>query len=326
MDRPVTVILLVVGFSFGSCSYFHKYFHYIALQKTWAEAQGFCREKYTDLATIESTDDLNRLNRPMSESIWMWIGLRDDPESWYRVMGNDTNSWRWSSTGQTSRTGFQNWAWNDPNNQGGRENCVMMIDNGQWCDVPCEFLKTFVCYTATRQNEKTYVFISDPKTWRSARAYCREHHTDLATIESKSENHKASSVKPGRTQVWIGLYRVPWTWSDNSPSSFRLWEALSPNNGKNWEHCVAENAEHKWNDLRCEGELPFICHQVSKLKTTVRMKIETRSDFTDPDTSRQILQQFSAALAARGWTDFSLRWTRLNGGKRPTHAKVLELM
>ncbi|XP_051263372.1 macrophage mannose receptor 1-like [Dicentrarchus labrax] len=306
MDFYVTMILLFFGYGFNSCSQFPKRkYYYVNMPMNWTEAQHYCREKYTDLATIESTDDISRL-KPDFLYAWAWIGLKDDPKSWKVSMGNDTNSWRWSATGLTSKTGYHNWKVGQPNNEWSNANCVSMGTNGKWYDRDCKSLWSFVCYNVTNQTEKTYVFISALKSWNDAQAYCREHYTDLPMIENSVENNEVYSAAPA--EVWIGLYRVPWTWSDNTQSSFRQWLIGFPNNFGGHKFCVDENFLHTWEDGNCDVKLPFICHQVSKLKTTVRMKFQTDADITDPATNAQILQQLAAVLTSQGWTDFNLQW------------------
>ncbi|MGH0157379.1 UNVERIFIED_CONTAM: hypothetical protein FKN15_033281 [Acipenser sinensis] len=57
-----------------------------------------------------------------------------------------------------------------------------------------------------------YTLIEELKTWTEAQEYCREHHTDLVSIKSASENEdlvKKAQVKP----FWLGLFNEPWKWS-----------------------------------------------------------------------------------------------------------------
>ena len=141
------------GFSFSSCSQFPmRKYYYINTLMTWSDAQHYCREKYTDLATFESMDDISRLKPDFSYS-WAWIGLEDDPKSWKGVMGNDTNSWRWSATGNTSKTGYQNWELGQPNSANGKDNCVTMGISGGWYDAPCQLIRTFICYNGEKRFE-----------------------------------------------------------------------------------------------------------------------------------------------------------------------------
>ena len=137
------------GFSLSSCSHVPpRMYYYVNLPMSWSDAQQYCREKYTDLATIASMDDISRLQSAFSYSC-AWIGLNDDPASWMGPQGNDTNSWRWSATGETSKTGYQKWFAGEPNYAAGEEICVIMV-NGEWYDLSCGNDRAFVCYTGKK--------------------------------------------------------------------------------------------------------------------------------------------------------------------------------
>ncbi|TNN24046.1 Asialoglycoprotein receptor 1 [Liparis tanakae] len=135
----------------------------------WADAQRYCREKYIDLATFESVDDV----RMVTAGTDSWIGLHDDPQSWKDSMGNDTNSWRWSATGETSKTGYQRWAPNEPAGSEENEMCAQMLATGEWDDYGCEARSdlSFVCYTGEKLRVQGFyklnVFV-----YRKCHKYC----------------------------------------------------------------------------------------------------------------------------------------------------------
>uniref|UniRef100_A0A3Q1GTE2 C-type lectin domain-containing protein n=1 Tax=Acanthochromis polyacanthus TaxID=80966 RepID=A0A3Q1GTE2_9TELE len=110
-------------------------------------------------------------------------------------------------------------------------------------------------------NQKTYTLIQEMKSWTDAQAYCREHHTDLAMIENDQENMQVMSVlSVSAYSAWIGLYRQPCRWSDNSSSSFTNWRDGEPNNGNRNQYCVAESSDHLWIDESCDNKLAFWCY------------------------------------------------------------------
>uniref|UniRef100_A0A3Q0RWX6 C-type lectin domain-containing protein n=1 Tax=Amphilophus citrinellus TaxID=61819 RepID=A0A3Q0RWX6_AMPCI len=234
--------------------------HYVNLQMSWTDAQNYCREKYTDLATIESMEDISRLNRPPLDTTMVWIGLRDYLKSCEGKLKTDTNSWRFSATGQPSKTGFANWAPGYPFSVPCTEVCVTMGPDGRWTDADCAIAARSICCN-TAENKKTYVFQPVWRSWPDAQAYCRTHYTDLATIESSEEQTNAYLAKPAGTWAWIGLYHRPWVWSDNSNSSFTNWFNGEPNNRFRNESCVSEDLQHKWFDNDCTMKSAFICHE-----------------------------------------------------------------
>lgn len=76
----------------------------------------------------------------------------------------------------------------------------------------------------TRLNTLTFKRYYDWATWRQAQSACREKHSDLATIRTKTEM-QAYSGGLG----WIGLYRDnntgPWKWSSGEEiATFFNWE------------------------------------------------------------------------------------------------------
>uniref|UniRef100_A0A3Q3FGX0 C-type lectin domain-containing protein n=1 Tax=Labrus bergylta TaxID=56723 RepID=A0A3Q3FGX0_9LABR len=128
--------LFSLAYSPGFCTpilYALREFHYIDLKMNWADAQQYCREKYTDLATIESMADNNRLKG--IEPSQAWIGLHDDP----------LNSWRWSSTGEFTERDNHNWRQSEPNSLYG-QHCVVMNSDKSLDDEDCNREFYFVCY------------------------------------------------------------------------------------------------------------------------------------------------------------------------------------
>ncbi|KAK7886215.1 hypothetical protein WMY93_025836 [Mugilogobius chulae] len=307
MDTYLAALLLTFGSVLVSCSrYPFRHYHYIDTAMTWPEAQQYCRKHHSDLATFESMEEIQQLQPTISYS-WVWIGLIDDPPSWKQTSAKDPNSWRWSATGETSQSGYQVWSTGGPDYYDLSETCVMIDTGGNWQDYNCNTLLGFVCFTESSQSQVTYTYISTQKTWSDAQAYCRQHHTDLAVIESYLQNtYVYNSITP-RVPAWFGLYRVPWTWSDQSLSTFRNWRQGSPNNPAA-QHCVAENPDHLWDDDYCNYSYKVLCQTVTKLQTSVRGILQTGADLTLPEINAQILQKVEAELRRRGWTDFRLSW------------------
>uniref|UniRef100_A0A8C9YJY4 C-type lectin domain-containing protein n=1 Tax=Sander lucioperca TaxID=283035 RepID=A0A8C9YJY4_SANLU len=58
-------------------------YHYVQTLMTWAEAQSYCREKFTDLATVNNQDDNNMLLSVLQgPTKCAWIGLHDKMKTW----------------------------------------------------------------------------------------------------------------------------------------------------------------------------------------------------------------------------------------------------
>uniref|UniRef100_A0A3Q3BP78 C-type lectin domain-containing protein n=1 Tax=Kryptolebias marmoratus TaxID=37003 RepID=A0A3Q3BP78_KRYMA len=111
----------------------------------------------------------------------------------------------------------------------------------------------------------TFVIISTLMNWTEAQRYCREHHTDLASVRNEAENLKVKELITGIN--WIGLYRDTWKWVDGSSSSFRYWGSLEPDNYNYMDYCAVIYFQDsgRWEDWNCDDKKAFIC-QNSKYK------------------------------------------------------------
>ncbi|ROL29812.1 L-selectin [Anabarilius grahami] len=103
-------------------------------------------------------------------------------------------------------------------------------------------------------------------TWTEAQKYCKENHTDLATIDDQMDYDELLETVPKdfKGEMWIGLYRedanAAWIWSDQSKSTFRLWGSGQPNNYGGKQFCMGTSLAGKWNDLECPTKTAFICY------------------------------------------------------------------
>uniref|UniRef100_A0A3B5PT62 C-type lectin domain-containing protein n=1 Tax=Xiphophorus maculatus TaxID=8083 RepID=A0A3B5PT62_XIPMA len=93
-------------------------FHYINENKTWTEAQQYCGEKHTDLATVTNMKDMERLiNISAGDQSEAWIGLISRAEF--------TRTWFWFLSGLEFNESETNWNPGEPND-GGSENCAFL--------------------------------------------------------------------------------------------------------------------------------------------------------------------------------------------------------
>uniref|UniRef100_A0A8C9YA90 C-type lectin domain-containing protein n=1 Tax=Sander lucioperca TaxID=283035 RepID=A0A8C9YA90_SANLU len=136
----------------------------------------------------------------------------------------------------------------------------------------CVLLSTglVVCYAASTLlfapfsgSDVTFVFIDTTMTWTEAQSYCRDRHTDVASVRNMTENQKVQAMIPaGVNWVWIGLFRDSWKWSDGSHSSFSFWKNGQPDNKNGNETCVAADFSQSgaWEGWPCDVERAFICY------------------------------------------------------------------
>ncbi|XP_040022368.2 uncharacterized protein LOC120811201 [Gasterosteus aculeatus] len=251
MRNKTQSLIFISGFLSLSMGSFD--FHLISMRNNYFEAKTYCREMYTDLATIHNSTDMDDLTKLVPSSIARaWIGL-ETGDAWV---------WHWSRPGQ--KLDFLNW-------KVGQEMknvnaCAAMDHRGEWIESDCGIERSFVCHGSN--DTSGLIFVAETKSWREAQDYCRGLFSDLISIHSAVENEAVYNVSASQN-VWIGLFKDSWKWSDGSNTSFRYWKPRQPTNSPG-QNCVAAVFIDKgqWNDLNCVGKQPFVCSGARKLIPT----------------------------------------------------------
>ena len=103
----------------------------MGLRRTWAEAQSYCREKFSDLATIQNYDNVTEA-RGVKGYVAAWIGLFNGTWKWSQAEDPDDSESTW----------FTNWNIFEP----ASKDCAALSKNGKWSAKDCETLYYSVCY------------------------------------------------------------------------------------------------------------------------------------------------------------------------------------
>uniref|UniRef100_A0A1A8FFG9 C-type lectin domain-containing protein n=1 Tax=Nothobranchius korthausae TaxID=1143690 RepID=A0A1A8FFG9_9TELE len=112
----------------------------------WTDAQSYCRQHYTDLASVRNLSENEQIWRLITGSTW--IGL-------YK------NTWKWSNG-----LFFMYNYWQGLEPDGGNEKCTAanFANSGRWVDWPCGLEKPFVCYHDPVPLRRTVIKLKVVKT------------------------------------------------------------------------------------------------------------------------------------------------------------------
>ncbi|XP_056318660.1 secretory phospholipase A2 receptor-like isoform X2 [Danio aesculapii] len=240
-------LLLIALCSISECV--QRQYHFIKEKKNWTEAQRYCKEKYTDLATVDNMNDMIQLNKSVNnvKDANIWIGLQRTSD--YK--------WHWSSGGPAL---FLNWASGQPV---GSDNCTYII-NGQWYVQPYSAIVSFICFN------NQLIVIQQNLSWSEALRYCRQNHVDLVSVQSVEMQYEVMNVvKLASTEaVWLGLRHSCslgiWFWVSGETVCYQNW---APGNGTSEEDCeptvrsgaVQYGGDPTWISRPETDRLNFIC-------------------------------------------------------------------
>ncbi|XP_035004156.1 lymphocyte antigen 75-like isoform X1 [Hippoglossus stenolepis] len=305
----IGVLCLSGCLTFSTC--LPRHYHFVSDAMNWTEAQSYCRETYTDLATIENTEEMKKLKDTVSaagNSSKVWIGL------YSRI------DWKWSDGFNKSGAEYRNWDPIEPNNYEANQLNVIMTLSDTWSDIECRLKKQFVCYNGTLEHSD-FVLVNTAKNWSEAQRHCREHYTDLATVRNNADRTKIGNLITPLRWAWIGLYRDPQIyWSDGSNYLFSSWYQGEHPLGSMKVVCGVADLEKggNWRLFSCEERKPFVCYSVPTVKTLVKVRVKLQDSFVnlnDPAVKEQILKELQERLKQKGLSGVTLKWKEKDDGK-----------
>ncbi|XP_014834660.1 PREDICTED: macrophage mannose receptor 1-like [Poecilia mexicana] len=312
MERILLGVLVLSDLvMLSTCLRLQPVYHFVNQSLNWTEAQTYCRQTHTDLATILSSEEKNRFMSTVSSaghSSDVWIGLFSEID------------WKWSDGFTGSGADYRHWRTlvYEPSFHYAVEFCVMFPYYAEWYDVSCSQNRQFVCYKGS-QAEPQFVFVNLPMNWSSAQMYCRNNFIDLATIKSDTDNQNVQSQVPSPYHPWIGLFRDPnFHWSDGSGVVFTSWDSVMNPLGSMTVICGVTSSARSgnWKFLPCETKLPFVCYGPPVMKQVVKISLRTDKsvDLNDPVLRENILTKLKNRLQETGESGFTLKWTKQPNG------------
>lgn len=156
-DKRTFSLMFSLVASAGSatlCTHVQKEYVLISQYMKWGDAQRYCREKHTDLVTIQSLDHreiLSRIALASNTTQRFWIGLKN----------SKVQSWRWSSGDTPGIAHYANWA-SLPSSS---PNCGALRADGKWLNLFCNTALPFVCQTGECHISSYVISDNNAKTW-----------------------------------------------------------------------------------------------------------------------------------------------------------------
>uniref|UniRef100_A0A3P8XUQ6 C-type lectin domain-containing protein n=1 Tax=Esox lucius TaxID=8010 RepID=A0A3P8XUQ6_ESOLU len=222
---------------------------YVNYRKIWMDAQQYCQQHYTDLSSVGSVWEETQLNMAAGGRIEVltWFGMHRDP--------TNLTGWKWSGGGYTTYIGT--WGWDQPSN--GVGNVVVAIAWNLWYDMSPLNTCPFFCVQL--------IVVTESKTWEGALEYCREQHTDLASLLSATEllqaQAESTEAQTTTSYLWTGLVYLAdsWLWVNGDPLEYEGWPQGGAHLCPAWNlRCGAIGLTGLWENRDCQERLSFICY------------------------------------------------------------------
>lgn len=245
MKRMAPSFLLLMGlFKVALCVLFGK--HVLVERKmNWFEARDYCRQHFTDISSVHTTEDFNAITSATNDMHVVWIGL-------YKS-ANDI--WKWSGGESAS---VVNTSVDDSKVKG--NSCVSHDKHG-WHAQDCnKDAFDFSCF------ESSLKLVKEKKTWEEGMQNCRQQDSELISVTSEPTLIRALQTSRGvrMEHLWISLRHLAgsWLWVDRNRNSYEAGvDVAMPNCPDAGSHCGALSLRSGYLvNLDCTKKFYFLCY------------------------------------------------------------------
>ncbi|KAJ7997486.1 hypothetical protein DPEC_G00229530 [Dallia pectoralis] len=261
MDPPLFFLLLITGLYVPPSCLSIRY-HFISEPKTFTDAHNYCSQNHTGLATSANMTELGMFNTVMAN----WtdkteILLKTSNSTWrWSLDGTELGEEKFWETTQTQQHSLEQQCVKESQEDDDQKCCCVVIIDETWDYKTCENTHPFVCFDEHNQTNQ-YIYIETlNKKWTDSRDYCKQKHTDLASVRNITERDYVKNISSTNNPVWIGLRKVPlvWGWSNQSVNSYTSNqnatypcicyddELVLVQENKTWLDAVSHCREHGW--------------------------------------------------------------------------------
>uniref|UniRef100_A0AAV2KSP3 C-type lectin domain-containing protein n=1 Tax=Knipowitschia caucasica TaxID=637954 RepID=A0AAV2KSP3_KNICA len=230
-------------------------YHFIDKNMSWFEAQHYCKDHFTDLASVNDMKDLKNLKAAANGRTDAWIGLHTKRQTTDR-------KWHWSQPTVRYEKGDSPRGGGEPNDNGGAEKCVGMDENSKYLDDSCN--KTYSCFIC--YNDGPFVLVKENKTFEEALIHCRHNYHNLAWSIDKEpwKSEALKEIQKAESEfVWVGLHLAcffeEWFWVDGKYVSATNNNWKNSVEGKCGDVAAVKKKDNKWYKKNLGKKYNFIC-------------------------------------------------------------------
>ncbi|XP_052773670.1 macrophage mannose receptor 1-like [Mya arenaria] len=256
---------------------------------TWNDARDACARGNAHLLKVDGSDEKAWLESQTFGSYGFWTGL---------IKADNSYGWSWADK-SVPTSELVKWSV-EPNNNGGKENCVEIHRDGLYNDLDCSARAGYICEYALTfgqqclpgwfQCEQSCHYISPANysltvTWYEAKQHCLDlvsgqgpdgesFTAGRLAINDKTEqtcvNTQLATLPEGSPGYWTDLsdlaVRGIWQYSsatDNPPNINLITWVHEPNNVNGNESCAVIYEGGNYNDVNCFQKFYYICERTA---------------------------------------------------------------